>query len=299
MDGETKTDLLEGVEERIEDQEIYRLDFETTTAASTEQSSLLCSREPRAAGGELLQPGDHVYMWCTLYQHHGIVIQILPTPEDDDDTTPTNDNNDDTTPAATAVSDSSCVVLIAEFTNVTLAESSSILTSASTASGAVSGGGVGGGFRFVRESEPNKWHKMKYQANPLECVTWRPGTCSAAKPSEATEILLRVRFLHECRHLLPEYHLLASNCETVAVWCVTGIWETLQYNQTIKWSQVGALAAATAVPGIGVVAAGLAHWHSQKTRERWKKTSDKLEKEFQWYRMGKKSSSPMRFEEME
>ena len=197
-----------------------------------------------------------------MYQHHGIVLRVNCSDRE---------------------------VLIAEFTNVQLANDNTIFLSASTASGAVSGGGVTGGFRFVREVDPGtKWHKVKYQASTIECMTWRPGTCSASKPLETIQILMRVQFLHDCRHLLPEYHLLASNCETVAVWCVTGKWETLQYQQTMKWSQVGALTSASILPGVGMVAAGLAFWHSKSTRDKWQETADRLNKEFQWYALGRR-----------
>lgn len=257
-------------DENLEEYEIYRLDYEEYE-----------SRQPiLAAGGEELQPGDHVYMWCTGYQHHAIVIDI----DIDIDTSIVDDSdgsgtNDDARPS----------VLIAEFTNVQLAVANTLIVSSSTASGAVSGNGVTGGFRFLRETDPSqKWHKVKYQANPLECITWRPGTCSAACPSHPSQILMRVQFLHDCRHVLPEYHLLSSNCETVSVWCVTGKWETLQYQQTMKWSQALTTGMMPVAPGFGMVAAGLAFWHSKQIQHQWQQTDGRLNREFEWYSMGKK-----------
>jgi hypothetical protein len=234
-------------DDSLEDYELYRLDEE-------EETPIL------AAGGEALQPGDHVYMWCTLYQHHGIVL-YLPPPEEEN----------------------SCLI-IAEFTNATLLATNGIIPSSSTASGAVCGGGVTGGFRFVREHDTQKWHKMKYQASPLQCLTWRPGTCSAASPSKPDRILQRVQFLHDCRHLLPPYHLLASNCETVAVWCVTGKWETLQYGHMTKLSS-SVLGAAGG--GVGIVAAGLVALHAKHIQQQWQETGKRLDKEFEWYTMGR------------
>jgi len=222
-------------DERLEDLELYRLDYEE------------------------FQPGDHVYMFCNLYQHHGIVLENSPQ------------------------------LLIAEFTNVALAEdSSSLFSSASTASRATTTG-VQGGFRIVHETEPSQWHKVKYQANPLECMTWRPGTCSAAKPSPVETILLRVQFLRDCRHLIPQYHILASNCETVAVWCTTGTWETAQGGRALQISKIGALTsmALLPVPGIGVAAGSLAIWHSMHIGKQWQQTKNKLDDHFEWYAMGK------------
>ena len=271
-------------EERLEDLDLYKLDYERTPdgaeTLSNQEDLSNQSQQPHnqviAAGGEILQPGDHVYMWCTLYQHHGIVLRNWNNDDnvdDDDDNCLEKDNPS---------------VLIAEFTNVQLAGSESMFVSASTASGAVSGAGTTGGFRFVHEREPSKWHRVKYKANAMECMTWRPGTCSAAIPLDPIQTLMRVQFLHDCRHLLPEYHLMASNCETVAVWCVTGKWETLQYQQTMKWSQVGALTTAGLIPGIGMAAAGLAFWHSISTRQKWEETANRLNDEFQWYALGKR-----------
>lgn len=255
-DAELKAEADDDRIDNLDDYDIYRLDYEIVESDAFPQRIL-------AAGGEVLEPGDHVYMWCTLYQHHGIVLSI-----------------DEDSPK----------VLIAEFTNVGLVQANTLVVSASTASGATSGGGVTGGFRFVKEDEPSKWHRVKYNANPMECITWRPGTCSAASPRDPKEILLRVQFLHDCRHLLPDYHLLSSNCETVAVWCVTGKWETLQYQQPMKWSHITSVGLLPVIPGVGMLAAGLSFWHSNHIQNKWEEASEKLNKEFKWYAMGKMPS---------
>ena len=45
---------------------------------------------------------------------------------------------------------------------------------------------------------------------------------------EDNVVLQRVKFLMRNPHLIPEYDLLESNCETVAVWCKTGSFRTFQ-----------------------------------------------------------------------
>ncbi|CAJ1964989.1 unnamed protein product [Cylindrotheca closterium] len=279
MNSVTVTALSDNIEEydevlhNFDDFDLYKLDYESDHDEQDEgleslQSPIPKSKQPCAAswpiaaGGEVLKPGDHVYMWCTMYQHHGIVLSAESTAD------PSH-------------------LLIAEFTNLALAQANNFMVSSSAASGATVGSGATSAFRFVKETETTKWHKMKYQANPLECVTWRPGTCSAAKPSGAQKVLLRVQFLHDCRHLLPEYHLLSSNCETVAFWCVTGKWETLQYHHTMKWSQGASMGLLPVAPGIAGLAAGLAFWHSNQTRGQWKDTEEKLNGNFKWYALGR------------
>mmetsp|Transcript_16974 Transcript_16974/g.25686 ORF Transcript_16974/g.25686 Transcript_16974/m.25686 type:complete len:279 (+) Transcript_16974:121-957(+) len=237
----------------INDFEIYRLDYETKRAV--------------AAGGEFLEPGDHVYMWCTLYQHHGIILSVESWNSKEKESH----------------------ILISEFTNLALMGANTLITSTSNASGA-SSVGVTGGFRIVEEKEPSKWHKVKYQANPLECLSWRPGTCSGACPSSASTILTRVYFLKDCQHLIPDYQILTSNCETVAVWCVTGKWETLQGDRAVQFSKLGALSSMTLLPvapAIGVAATGLALWHSAQVGSKREEIEKLLNKEFEWYAMGK------------
>ena len=123
VDGDDINRMIDSMQmEDPEEFELYRLDYEDRVFA---------------AGGEDLQPGDHVYMWCTLYQHHGIVLSTSPSSKNQQSG-----------------------VWIAEFTNVALFEANTFLASSSTASGAVSGTGVKGGFRFLWDDEPQKWHKV-------------------------------------------------------------------------------------------------------------------------------------------
>lgn len=342
-----------GDNDSIDNLPLYRLDYEefyhikSQRASTGEKVTVDPVVLPRAAGGEVLQPGDHIYMWCTLYQHHGIVLEVYPggtgetcgggNPPDNNaddvcvdsiinrelppipEATPehvtqtvgeclgkTNEAEFEITPASQASpppnsSDADQVhgnsILIAEFTNAELAlEGVPMFASASTAAGATSGGGVTGGFRIVLERHPHlKWHKVKYNANPIECMTWRPGTCSgSSRLPTAHETLTRVHFLHECRHLIPDYHLFASNCETVAVWCATGKWETLQGERVLQWGSLGAAAAAASMVmapvGMALAVAtsgGLALWRSQHINKKWDTTEALLNQHYAWYAMGK------------
>lgn len=230
-------------EASLGDLSIYKLDYET---------------KPLAAGGEVLEAGDHVYIWCTLYQHHGIVLEASVEHG----------------------------LLIAEFTNAALL-TTPLMQSASHASTAISTG-VGGAFRFVQETEPSKWHKVKYGANPLECWTWRPGTCCGATPDANDLVLTRVQFLYTCRHLIPDYHVLASNCEAVAMWCKTGLYTSLQV-RLLEYSKatVTGLGAAVLSPVAGIAIGGLAVWHSKQVEKQCNETTIMLNREFSVYNMGK------------
>lgn len=241
-----ETDALE-----IDHLDLYRLDYEDHPG-------------PIAAGGELLKEGDHIYMFCgvanvTLYQHHGIVLDVKESRD---------------------------YLLIAEFTNAELPDTA-WFQSTSHASVAVTDG-VRGGFRFVREDDPSKWHKVKYQANPLECLTWSPGTCSSATPDHVDLVLTRVQFLHEQYYKLPSYNTLISNCESVAVWCKTGKFTSLQGSRALDVTKVVVpTAGAVVFPVVGIALGGLALWHSMSASRKSGDFSDRLNREFCWYAMGR------------
>ena len=211
---------------------------------------------PVAAGGEVLEAGDHVYVCLPGFQHHAIVLDA-----------------------------STESLLIAEFTNAALAENPYFHSGSSAAAST----GVAGGFRILRVFDPQEWHKVKYQAHPLlEQATWRAGTCSVATPDPVPWILHRVRFLRDCRHVLPAYHVLASNCESVAVWCMTGQYMSLQGEMALDVSKWTAPALASVLsPAVGVMAVGAAVWHSMHVGHRRERATNLLNHEFAWYSMGK------------
>ena len=258
----------------LEELEMYRLDYES---------------QPIAGGGEVLRPGDHVYLWCTLYQHHGIVLETHESRQNNENHIETRTMDDDDVYESSREYSKS-TILIAEFTNAGLLEPNNnmLIHSSSNASNALSTS-VNGGYRIVVETDPSKWHKVKYEANPLECLTWRPGTCSGVVPSPVSTILTRVQFLRDCRHLIPDYNVLCSNCETVAVWCMTGQWETLQGEGAMAATKMGAAALTASnmiIPGLGLAATGFLTVWSMKIGKQRQETAELLEKEFQWYAMG-------------
>jgi Lecithin retinol acyltransferase len=277
--------------EDIDQLDLYRLDYEDV--AATERGPIVSG--PVAAGGEPLREGDHVYMFCglanvSLYQHHGIVLDVkkmknkaaaaaaAPVENEDD-----NDYDDD-------------YILIAEFTNADL-PGTPWFQSASHASVAVMTEGVRGGFRFVRETDPSKWHKVRYRASAVECWTWNPGTCSSATPDPVDVILQRVQFLREQYYMIPKYNILTSNCESVAVWCMTGIYTSPQGNRALDMTKLAVPAAgAMVLPFLGVALGGLAiFWHSRSSANRGgQDASNRLSREFAWYAMGRRPAATSR-----
>lgn len=269
-------DVMLGVQEKSE----------ATEASNT------CPLETSASTSrkETFKSGDHVYVWChaRVYQHHGIVLQTEPGGN----------------------------LIIADFTNlgggnVDKNTRSSFVTSQVPESRAASrsSSGLPGGFRFLQE-DPSKWHKVKYKANPWEAATWRPGTCSRRTADPVDQILARVHFLMMHHHLVPPYELFSSNCETVAVWCTTGQWRTLQISHLLNLSKttsvlgtgglcVGAAAGSTASTAgaigteLSLLAAnplmavlcsaaigGAALWNALRIRNQWNETSSRLTAEF-------------------
>jgi Lecithin retinol acyltransferase len=276
--------------EDIDQLDLYRLDYEDDAATEKGPSSIITG--PLAAGGEPLREGDHVYFFCglanvSLYQHHGIVLDVKKKKKIEDAAAAAaaapveneNDNNDDDN------------ILIAEFTNADL-PGTPWFQSASHASVAVVTEGVRGGFRFVRETDPSKWHKVRYHASAVECWTWNPGTCSSATPDPVDVILQRVQFLREQYYMIPKYNILTSNCESVAVWCVTGIYTSPQGNRALDMTKLAVPAAgAMVIPVLGVALGGLAIlWHSMSSANNrgGQDAANRLSREFAWYAMGRR-----------
>jgi hypothetical protein len=277
-----------------------------TIASETASANAPTDASPDSTSlSESFQAGDHVYVWCHLntYQHHGVVIQLLE-----------GENK----------------VLIADFTNLgreprqdAAAQGSLFASHESSHVASRSSSGLPGGFRYLLEDLAKcPWRKVKYLASGWERATWRPGTCSTAQPLDPCETVKRVHFLMQHFPLVPPYHVLWSNCETVAVWCTTGQWETLQGSHLIDvskttsvlgtgslcWSAITAgagaatataeasmaAAAATANPflwslalaGLVAVGSAAAVWNGIQTRQRWEETGAMLNSAYEKYWMG-------------
>ena len=71
------------------------------------------------------------------------------------------------------------------------------------------------------------WHGVRVTTvdNVME---WKKEIHVDRDVDEDNVVLQRVKFLMRNPHLIPEYDLLESNCETVAVWCKTGSFRTFQ-----------------------------------------------------------------------
>jgi hypothetical protein len=68
------------------------------------------------------------------------------------------------------------------------------------------------GVRITTYNNIEEWEKEEYDEDTEDTAL----------------VLQRVKFLLSHPHLIPEYELLVSNCETVAVWCKTGSFRTHQ-----------------------------------------------------------------------
>ena len=223
------------------------------------------------------QIGDHVYMWSTLYQRHGIVLHL----------------------------DGDGTVLIADFSVQPISETPK--ASNSTSPEVV---------RFRSEhAKHTKWRKVKYGVNKWERAVKPPGTCTCEIPYLPQIILQRINFLMLHDHLLPTSHPLLSNSEAMAFWCTTGQWRTLQMGQMLHISSaasvvgtgsiatyaaaesvrlcclLGAELAVTAplllpVIAVGSLAAGGATvWNSHRMRREWKRITELLNHEYDKFQL--------------
>ena len=255
----------------------------------------------KSACSEHYQPGDHVYVWCHagIYQHHGIVLDVTADGNlliadftnlqdkltnsshfyDTNDVASYNSksNNPNIPTTATATTGGTHN----SFLSSTTATSTSSNNSAQISSRSSSV--LPGGFRLILE-DPNhsKWCKVKYQAAPWEVAFWKPGTCSPKKTKPVDQILARVHFLvQHGMDMVPNYHLLWSNCETVAVWCMTGEWQTRQVAGVLPAWLVG-FGALVSLPA-ALVASASGIILNQVFQQQWDRISQQLNQEFDQY----------------
>ena len=204
--------------------------------------------------------GDHIYAWgeAKIYNHHCIVVHV---------------NDDD---GGLIVADFSCLVGVqGSETSTSRLSAASFPSSFGRASSFgtyhsstkfVPSTNKLGALRSIPVDDPRAYRKVKYNATASECCTSRAGTHTTASPSNADTVLARVQFLDENYDLIPPYHLLLSNCETVAFWCMTGTWRTMQVTAALRFvgagSTAGTGAAAVYFAGqtVTVPAAGIWGW---------------------------------------
>merc|ERR1712071_470732 len=87
----------------------------------------------------------------------------------------------------------------------------------------------------INRSEAKTWKKVLYGANIWQrCTSIIPGTVTAAQSAHPKLVTTRAQFIVTNEHLVPEYHILKSNCECLAVWCKTGQWATVQASSFLR-----------------------------------------------------------------
>ena len=230
-----------------------------TEKGDTESSS------PKVVEGEVnsneapFAMGDHVYQWCWLgpipavFQHHAIVLDAWPCcrHEDDDQETTT------------------WTLKIADFSagnNNDHADATTTSNNSSKSKKSLSSKKKNRGLR-VYESEASEWNKVVYGARGFwkrHCA--RSGTATAAQSDAPGLVRARLQFLLDHPHQLPDYHLVQSNCECVAVWCKTGTFGTTQAASWLSLTAAGQAKSAVTVAGVAastqvtVPAAGLWGW---------------------------------------
>ncbi|KAL7530502.1 hypothetical protein ACHAWF_003403 [Thalassiosira exigua] len=233
------------------------MDAENLAAAPPETAGALRDGETRR-----LRPGDHVSMRCEAiggipYRHHGIVVKVVDEER----------------------------LYIADFTapnQSTLALPTSVTSNSS--------------HRGSGRAVPD-WHGVRVSA--YDASEWRREKCDDDReeaPDDDEVVLRRVTFLLKNPHLLPEYELLESNCETVAVWCKTGRFRTHQVSGLVgggirNGAAATGLAVAAAVflgPIPAVVGAGWTAALALKrsdSEHRWRERTEVLNEEFEkWSR---------------
>jgi hypothetical protein len=189
---------------------------------------------------EELEIGDHVYQWRSwggvpgVFQHHGIVMDVI---KDDEDKV--------------------VKLTIADFSNVEQKDKKEKESKDTKRRSGLFQEGI-----LRTYTDTDKWHKVLYEAKWWKRQVFRAGTCTSFKADAVGLVLARVNFITQFPEILPDYHVVYSNCECVAFWCKTGQWCTLQASSFLELTAAGqvkssaTLAATAATTQVSVPAAG-------------------------------------------
>ena len=229
-----------------------------------------------------LTMGDHVYQWCSwaglpaVYARHAIVLRVLPRPTDDaswklliaEFWNPRQKVAEDNVPPQNACTDVTNDTFFDEDDNQS--DINNNHTDNNTNHNPPP--------RIrVYETDPQRWHKVTYEAGFWRQHLQRGGTATAVRSDPPAVVRARVQFL--IRHddnptkpsLLPPYQAVRANAECVAVWCKTGTWATLQaasWLTTLSAGQVkstATLAGAALTTTVTQPAAGFWGWMGYTT----------------------------------
>lgn len=182
-----------------------------------------------------LDIGDHVYAWRSfigipgVFQHHGIVMDI---------------SRDEKGELQIKIADFSCILRAPNEQNPLSSDVKDDSRSVDMLTGMQNQRTLHphGILRVYDSSfKDQKWHKVHYKANVYKTSMWRSGTCTCVEADPPAKVLARAYFLLEHPELLPPYHIFNSNCESVAVWCCTGKWCTLQASSLLYLTAAGQL----------------------------------------------------------
>jgi len=146
------------------------------------------------------------------------------------------------------------------------------------------------------------WHKFEYDDSFWEQVT-STGAFGVSISSERTSlpvdvcdpvdlVIQRANFLLDHPEELPDYQLLNSNCECVAVWCKTGLWVSLQAAEYLSsTSRLGMLNVVLSLAGpeamipiVGAMA-GINALQILNTVQNWRKHTTALNEAFALHQM--------------
>ena len=207
------------------------------------------------------EAGDHITLQCNAagipYDHHAIVLSISTR------------------------SDGEGTLCVADFT----AGDTGNAIRGTSGSDIVNSGSFGSG------SESDEDHGLRVLV--VDSKEWKKVDYSSRQPVDPVHIIRRrVEFLLKYPHYIPTYSLVESNCECVAVWCMTGEWKTFQ-TQTILGNvnlgsrlalagiSIASLGSLTIPFGLvftaGEVISGVWGDHAKR---KWKEQTEKLNKEF-------------------
>lgn len=207
------------------------------------------------------EAGDHITLQCNAagipYDHHAIVLSISTR------------------------SDGEGTLCVADFT----AGDTGNAIRGTSGSDIVNSGSFGSG------SESDEDHGLRVLV--VDSKEWKKVDYSSRQPVDPVHIIRRrVEFLLKYPHYIPTYSLVESNCECVAVWCMTGEWKTFQTQNILGNVNLGSR---LALAGISIASLGsltipfglvftagevISGVWGDHAKRKWKEQTEKLNKEF-------------------